>query len=104
MAAMVPTNEAKIDMSDLKDAIAEWFHAMTGAFAHAAACRPSPYSQQNPQPFAASLTHAKDAVLGLFTGWLLVAGGMAGIVLYLTQSIDWPGTGVDFLLKVVNWL
>ncbi len=101
---MVPTNQARTDMSNLQGAIKEWFHALTGAFAHAGACRPTSYSQQNPRPYAAFLTHAKDAVLGLFTGWLLVAGGMAGIVLHLTQSVDWPGTGVDFLLKLMSWL
>jgi hypothetical protein len=103
MATMVPTNEVKTDRSDLKGAIEEWFLALIGAFAHAGACRPTSYNRQNLQP-GTSLMHAKDVVLQLFMGWLLVAGGMAVMMLYFAQSVDWPSTGVDFLLKVANWL
>ncbi|WP_058188846.1 hypothetical protein [Terracidiphilus gabretensis] len=104
MVAMAHIHEVKTDRNDLKGAIEEWFHALTGAIAHGSICRPAPYNRQTVHPYAAPLTHTKDVALQLFIGWLLVAGGMAVIMLYLTQSVDWPGAGVDFLLKVANWL
>lgn len=101
MASMVSTNAGQADMSMLKEAIEEWFHALTGAFVHGGGCRPTAHNQIRQDRPTKSHT---AAMLEPFMGCLLAAGGMASITLYLAQSVDWPGTGMHFLLKVVSWL
>jgi hypothetical protein len=89
---------------DLKDAIKEWFEALTSAFAHTAAFMPASHSQQNRQSCSAPLAHAQSAMPGQFMGWFLAAGAVGVTAFYVAQSIDWSSTGVDLLLKVVSWL
>ncbi len=96
---MVSTNAARIDTSLFnKAAVREWFEALTGVFENAASQKPSPCRQ------AAACAPEVHPVLAQFLNWLLVATGFVIVTLFLTQFIDWPTTGVDFLLKVVSWL
>ncbi|HEX8813031.1 MAG TPA: hypothetical protein VF742_13660, partial [Terracidiphilus sp.] len=66
MANMVLINEMETNMNVLKDAIREWFHALTGAIAEAGACR-------------VSRVPTKNAVLEMYMSWMLVAGGVAAM-------------------------
>jgi|GEM_PF-4397528 len=101
---MIPMNEARTDTSDLKDAIKEWFEALTGAIAHAGACHSTPHNWQNAQPSTAPLIHPRDVELGLFILRLLLVGGMAFGALYLAQSVNWLNVGVNLLLKATGSL
>lgn len=91
MASMVHIDEMETNMSVLKDAIKEWFHALTSAIADAGASR-------------VSRVTTKNAVLELYMEWLLVAGSVAAMALYVAEAVDWPGMAVHLLFKVVSWL
>jgi hypothetical protein len=90
MASMVRIDEMETNMSVLKDAIREWFHALTSEIAAAGSCR-------------VSRVPTKNAVLEVYMSRMLVAGGVAAMTLYIVQSVNWPSTGMDFLLKVMSW-
>ena len=101
---MAHMNAVKTDMSILKDAIQEWFEALTGAIAHAGACHSTPQTWQPAQPSAPPLMHGKDAMFGQFMVRLLVVGGIAAAALYALQSVDWTSVGINLLLKAIGWL
>jgi hypothetical protein len=104
MANMVHMNEAKTDMSELKDAIHEWFEALTSELARAAIFHPATQVHQNPQPCASSPAHLQDTVFGPLLGRLLLAGGLTLAAVYVAQSVDWTNVGIDLLLKATSLL
>ena len=97
---MIPINEAKTEIGTLKDAVREWFEALTGVFGHSGAVASTAYTP----PRAAFIPQGNNTLLGQFMGWLLVSGGTAVATLYLAQSVDWSAMGVNLLLKAVSWL
>lgn len=88
---MVHIDEMETNMSVLKDAIREWFHALTSEIAEAGACR-------------VSRVPTKNAVLELYMGRLLVMGCVAVMALYVAEVVDWPAMAVNLLFTVVSWL
>jgi hypothetical protein len=104
MATMTSRNEVKTDMSELRDAIHEWFEALTSELARAGIFHSATERRQNTQPLASSLAHVQDTVFGPFLGRLLLAGGLTIAVLYVAQSVDWTNVGIDLLLKATSLL
>ena len=99
MANMDSTNATRIDTSIFnKAAVQEWFEALISVFANAGSQKPSPCKQP------AACAQEIHPLLAQFLIWLLVVTGLVILTLFLMQFIDWPTTGVDFLLKVVSWL